>query len=86
MNQYDFSRRVFLQGMAATAGAAAATKIAPALADGHAIRLWSAPIMRPFKTWEPFEEKAGISISWSPKSASADEALSKMMVGDGKKL
>jgi spermidine/putrescine-binding protein len=77
---------MLLQSVAAVAGVAAAGRLAPAFADNHSIRLWSAPIMRPFKTWEPFEKEAGISIAWSPKSASADEALSKMMVGDGKDL
>jgi spermidine/putrescine-binding protein len=86
MKQIDFNRRLFLQGLAATAGGVAAAGIAPAKAAGPTIRLWSAPIMRPFPTWEPFEQQAGITIAWSPKSASADEALSKMMVGDGKKL
>lgn len=86
MSQFEFNRRMLLQGVAAVAGVTAAGRIAPALADNHSIRLWSAPIMRPFKTWEPFEKEAGISIAWSPKSASADEALSKMMVGDGKDL
>ena len=86
MSQFEFNRRMFLQGAAATVGVAAASRMAPAFAAGDEIRLWSAPIMRPFDTWEPFEEASGIKIAWSPKSASADEALSKMMVGDGTKL
>ena len=86
MSQFEFNRRMFLQGAAATVGVAAASRMAPTFAAGNEIRLWSAPIMRPFDTWEPFEEASGIKIAWSPKSASADEALSKMMVGDGRKL
>lgn len=86
MNQSEFTRRLLLQGTAGLLGTAALARVLPAQAAADELRLWAAPIMRPFDTWAPFEEKAGIKLAWSPKSASADEALSKMMVGDGRKL
>lgn len=86
MNQGAFTRRLLLQSTAGLLGTAALARAAPAQAAADELRLWAAPIMRPFDTWAPFEEKAGIKLAWSPKSASADEALSKMMVGDGRKL
>jgi len=82
--QSELSRRLFLQSVAATAGAAAIGH--NAFAQDNSISLWAAPIARPFDDWSPVEKEAGISISFAPKSASADEALTKMLVGDGQKL
>lgn len=86
MNQLQFNRRVFLQSLAAAAGTAALGRSAITVAQDNALNLWAAPIARPFDDWSPVNEKAGIEIAWSPKSASADEALTKMLVGDGQKL
>jgi putative spermidine/putrescine transport system substrate-binding protein len=83
MNQSAFSRRIFLQSMASAAGAAA---VGPAFAQEMTLNLWAAPIARPFDDWSPIEDAAGIRVAWSPKSASADEALTKMLVGDGQQL
>ena len=38
------------------------------------------------KDWSAMEAQAGISIAYSAKSARADEAIQKMVVGDGNKL
>lgn len=86
MDQREFTRRLLLKSTAGILGTAAVGRILPARAATDELRLWAAPIMRPFDTWAPFEEKAGVKLAWSPKSASADEALSKMMVGGGRKL
>jgi spermidine/putrescine-binding protein len=85
-NQYEFSRRLFMGGLAATAGMTALGRTGSALAADNKLNLWAAPIAKPFKTWDEVNAKVGINIAWSPKSASADEALTKMLVGDGQKL
>jgi len=86
LTQHEFTRRMLLQGMAAAAGTASLGVAGRALAQDNALNLWAAPIARPFDDWKPIEKEAGIAISFAPKSASADEALTKMLVGDGQKL
>lgn len=85
MNQHAFTRRLFLKGLAGSAAVAALGRI-PQAAAADTLNLWCPPIARPFDTWEPIEKQAGIKIAWHPKSADAQEALTKMIVGDGQKL
>ena len=86
MQQFQFNRRLFLQSLAAVAGSAAVSRTGITLAQDSTLNLWAAPIAKPFDDWSPINQEAGIEVSWSPKSASADEALTKMLVGDGQKL
>lgn len=86
-NQHVFSRRLFLQGLSAAAGASVLGSASRVFADdANTLNVWAAPIVKPFDDWVPIEEKAGIKVAFSPKSASADEALTKMLVGDGQQL
>ena len=86
MNQAEFNRRIFVKGMAGVAALAAAGKLPELYAASDGLKLWCPTIARPWKTWEPLEKRAGIKIKWSAKSADAQEALTKMIVGDGQKL
>ena len=87
-SQFEFSRRMMLQGMAAAAGAAAASGIpGMAAAEAKSLKLWAAGIHKVAgKDWSGMEKQAGISIAYTTKSARADEAIQKMVVGDGNKL
>ena len=88
MNQLEFSRRAFLHGTAAT-GAAAAAGMVPglSLADGHALKVWASAIAKVgAKDWTAMEQQSGLSLAVTAKSARADEAIQKMVVGDGNKL
>lgn len=88
MNQLEFSRRAFLHGTAAM-GAAAAAGMVPglSLADGHALKVWASAIAKVgAKDWTAMEQQSGLSLAVTAKSARADEAIQKMVVGDGNKL
>ncbi len=86
MSNIHLSRRNVIKCLAGAGAAVGMSASARLFAQDASLNLWSAPIARPFDDWAPIEEMAKIKIAWSPKSASADEALSKMIVGDGQKL
>ncbi len=87
MNQLEFTRRRLLAA-AGTGGAAAA---AAGLTGGRALaaeplQLWTIGIAKVGgKDWSAMEAQAGIEIAYNAKSARADEAIQKMVVGDGNK-
>ncbi|WP_425093300.1 ABC transporter substrate-binding protein [Tropicimonas sp. S265A] len=84
MDQLDFNRRQFM----ATMGAAAATTALGSRAmASEALKFWAPGIARVGnQDWSDMESQAGISIANIAKSARADEAIQKMVVGDGNAL
>ena len=88
MKQFQFTRRLFLQSTAGIA-AAAATGGIPGLsaAEANALKIWANPIHKVgAKDWSAMEAQAGIKLAATTKSARADEAIQKMVVGDGNRL
>ena len=88
MKQQAFTRRALLQSTASMAALAAAGGI-PGLAsaDAKALKLWAAVVHKVgAKDWSAMAAQAGIEIAYTTKSARADEAIQKMVVGDGNKL
>jgi putative spermidine/putrescine transport system substrate-binding protein len=88
MKQAEFTRRYLLQSAAAIATAAAAGRVAGvSAAEGDGLQLWANPIHKVgAKDWSAMAAQAGIEIAYTTKSARADEAIQKMVVGDGQKL
>ncbi len=88
MKQQDFTRRVFVQGVVGIAAAAAAGRVPGVSAqEGQKLKLWAAVIHKVgAKDWSAMEQQAGIGIAYTTKSARADEAIQKMVVGDGNQL
>jgi spermidine/putrescine-binding protein len=86
MQQFEFTRRLFMQSLAATTAVATAGRISDAWA-AEGLKLWAAPIHKVgAKDWSAMEAQGGIKIAYTTKSARADEAIQKMVVGDGNKL
>jgi spermidine/putrescine-binding protein len=88
MKQFDFNRRVALQSLAGVAAAAVAGRIpGVSAAEAGALKIWANPIHKVgAKDWSAMEAQSGLSIAYTTKSARADEAIQKMVVGDGNKL
>ncbi len=88
MKQIAFTRRALLHGMAGVAAAAAAGRIpGVSAAEGKALKIWAASIHKVgAKDWSAMEAQGGLTIAATTKSARADEAIQKMVVGDGNKL
>ena len=88
MKQQEFTRRLFLHGLTATAAVTATSSLA--LNPAHAaepLKLWAAVVHKVgAKDWSAMAAQAGINIAYTTKSARADEAIQKMVVGDGSKL
>ncbi len=85
-SQLEFSRRVLMQGAAAAAAMGALGPAGAALAAGP-LKLWAPGIAKVgAKDFSAMEKEAGIKIANIAKSARADEAIQKMVVGDGQKL
>ena len=84
MRQADFNRRIFMSLM----GSAAMVAGFPSVAFGaEALKLWAPGIAKVgAKDWSDMKAQAGIDIAPIAKSARADEAIQKMVVGDGNKL
>ena len=86
MKQFEFNRRVVLQSLAGVAAAAAAGRI-PDVSAAEALKVWANPIHKVgAKDWSAMEAQSGLTIAYTTKSARADEAIQKMVVGDGNKL
>ena len=88
MNQMSFTRRAFLQ----TASAAAAVTTASAFFSIPAfaadpLKIWTIGVAKVgAKDWSAMEKQSGVKLAYISKSARADEAIQKMVVGDGNKL
>ena len=86
MNQQQYARRTFLQGMGGLAAAATFGRI-PDVAAAEALSFWAPGIAKvAAKDFSAMEAQAGIAIKHIAKSARADEAIQKLVVGDGQKL
>jgi spermidine/putrescine-binding protein len=84
MNQLDFNRRHFMALMGA---ATASTALGSRATASEALKFWAPGIARVGnQDWSDMEAQAGISIANIAKSARADEAIQKMVVGDGNAL
>jgi len=88
MNQQEFSRRLMLKSMvaAATVTAVGGLSVRSAYAQGP-LKLWTIGVAKVGgKDWSAMAAQAGVEIAYNAKSARADEAIQKMVVGDGSKL
>ena len=88
MNQLEFNRRVMLQTMGAAA-AVAGMGLAPwnAAQAAGPLKIWTIGIAKVgAKDWSAMEKQSGLKLAYIAKSARADEAIQKMVVGDGNKL
>ena len=84
MNQQDFTRR---QMMALAGSAAAVAGLGGTAYAADPLKLWTIGVAKVgAKDWSAMEAQAGISIAYNAKSARADEAIQKMVVGDGNSL
>lgn len=71
----------------AGAGLAASTLPGSSAFAAEPLKLWTIGIAKVgAKDWSAMEAQAGIKIAYNAKSARADEAIQKMVVGDGNKL
>ncbi len=88
MKQVEFNRRVVLQTLAGIGVAAVAGRIpGVSAAEGGALKIWANPIHKVgAKDWSAMAAQGGLKIAATTKSARADEAIQKMVVGDGNKL
>ena len=94
MNQQDINRRVFLRTMGAAAAVAGASGLPfhQALA-ADPLKIWTIGVAKVGakpgtggKGWGDMAAQAGVELAYSAKSGSADQAIQKMVVGDGNKL
>jgi putative spermidine/putrescine transport system substrate-binding protein len=86
MNQREFTRRALMRATAGAAALGALGRYSEAQAADE-LKLWAAGIHKVgAKDWSAMEAQAGIKIAYTTKSARADEAIQKMVVGDGNKL
>ena len=86
MKQQEFTRRIMLKSMTAALAVSATGGIGNALA-ADPLKLWTIGVAKVgAKDWSAMAEQAGIDIAYNAKSARADEAIQKMVVGDGSKL
>ena len=84
MNQAEFNRRNFMALMGASTAFAGLGGQAFAQ---EALKLWAPGIAKVGgQDWTAMEEQSGIAIANIAKSARADEAIQKMVVGDGNAL
>lgn len=92
MTQSAFTRRALLQTGAA-AGAAAAFGAPLSAQAAEALKIWTIGVAKVGaapgsggKDWSDMAAQAGVEIAYNAKSGSADQAIQKMVVGDGDKL
>jgi len=89
MNQQQWTRRAFMYTASGIGAAAVMGRVPDAFAaEGEALKLWANPGVHKVgaKDWSAMEAQGGISIAATAKSARADEAIQKMVVGDGNRL
>ncbi len=77
-----------MQGLAGAISAAAVGRVPGVSAqEAKSLKLWAAVIHKVgAKDWSAMASQAGIDIAYTTKSARADEAIQKMVVGDGNRL
>ena len=77
-----------MQGIAATAAMVSAGHVPGVLAaEAKSLKLWASVIAKVgAKDWSAMEKQSGVKLAVTTKSARADEAIQKMVVGDGNKL
>ncbi len=77
-----------MQGLAGAITAAAAGRVPGVSAqEAKSLKLWAAVIHKVgAKDWSAMASQADIDIAYTTKSARADEAIQKMVVGDGNRL
>ena len=88
MSQSRFTRRTALKALAGVA-ATAATYHVPGIsaAESEALKVWASAVAKVgAKDWSAMQGKAGTPLAVTAKSARADEAIQKMVVGDGNRL
>lgn len=94
MDQSEFTRRLFLKQSGAAASALGLSPLLPAAAlAADPLKIWTIGVAKVGDTpgtggkdWSAMEAQAGIKIAYSAKSGSADQAIQKLVVGDGNKL
>ena len=90
MNQSEWTRRAFMYTAASGVGAAATIGRAPNVfaAGDDTLKLWANPGVHQVgsKDWSAMAAQGGLKLAATAKSARADEAIQKMVVGDGNKL
>ena len=85
MNQFEFSRRQLLAAAGTSAIAAHLPGTSALAADP--LKIWTIGIAKVgAKDWSAMSKQAGVPLVYNAKSARADEAIQKMVVGDGNKL
>ncbi|NIR31428.1 MAG: spermidine/putrescine ABC transporter substrate-binding protein [Gammaproteobacteria bacterium] len=91
--QLQFTRRIFLQTLGTAAAAAAGLVPTRWAFAAEPLKIWTIGVAKVGaepgtggKDWSAMEAQAGIEIAYNAKSGSADQAIQKMVVGDGNKL
>ena len=92
MTQLNFTRRGFLQSASAIALATSGLGVAGAW-SAEPLKIWTIGVAKVGdkpgtggKDWSAMEKAAGTALTYNAKSGSADQAIQKMVVGDGNKL
>ena len=88
MNQSEFSRRLMLKTLAGVAAAAATGRFhGISAAESKPLKVWASAIAKVgAKDWSAMQAQAGTPLAVTAKSARADEAIQKMVLGDGNRL
>jgi hypothetical protein len=81
------TRRNFLKNSALVAASTALSQslIMEAFA-ADPLKIWTIGVAKVTKTWDEMGKQAGVPLTYSAKSGSADQAIQKFFVGDGQKL
>ena len=87
------TRRAVLKAAAAVGAAPALGGLASVARAQEALRIWTIGVAKVGaeagsggKDWGDMSARAGVELSYNAKSGSADQAIQKMIVGDGHKL
>jgi len=95
MDDFTFNRRQFLKtaGAATLAAAMGTLPFENAFASDKALKIWTIGVAKVGaqpgtggKNWDDMAKQADVNLAYSAKSGSADQAIQKMVVGDGNKL
>ena len=81
------TRRDFLKNSALVAAATTFSQsIAMEAFAADPLKIWTIGVAKVTKTWDEMGKQAGVPLTYSAKSGSADQAIQKFFVGDGQKL
>ena len=81
------TRRYFLKNSALVAAATTFSQsIAMEAFAADPLKIWTIGVAKVTKTWDEMGKQAGVPLTYSAKSGSADQAIQKFFVGDGQKL